>query len=157
MREMELEAFATLVFSTGAMSASVTFHLPLIALHLPLWVCVPLYHRFFYWIGDRETEQHLLYGILPDAPSHCSVNTSKVPQTDPFLTFLLSLSHSFTRHVNIVTSIAFSNSQDWRHLFCRRTSHARNKEKSLPEKLFAKRHGVWLLHTQNCSKKRIKK
>lgn len=121
-REMELEAFATLVFSTGAMSASVTFNLPLIAFHwkvapASLGMCSSVPLIFF---TEQETErekQRLLYGILPDAPSHCSVNTSKVPQTDPFLTFLLSLSHSFTRHVNIVTSIAFSNSQDWRHLF----------------------------------------
>ncbi len=124
-REMELEVFILSLLSTyptGAMPASVIFNLPLIAFHwkvalASLGICSSLPLIFF---TEQETErerEHLLCGISSDAPSHCSVNTSKVPQTDPFLTCLLSLSQSFTRHVNIVTSIAFGNSQDWRHLF----------------------------------------
>lgn len=120
---MELDVFAALQSSpTGAMPASVTFNLPLIAFHwkvapASLGMCssVPL----IFLLNRRQRERG----------STCSVGFLLTPHLTAlsiprrchrqilFSLFLLSLSHSYTRHVNIVTSIAFVNSQDWCHLF----------------------------------------
>lgn len=124
MREMELEAFATLVFSTGAMSASLTFNLPLIAFHwkvapASLGMCssVPL---IFFLLNRRQRERGNTCSMgffLTPRLTALSIPQRCHRQILFSLFCSLSLSHSFTRHVNIVTSIAFSNSQDWRHLF----------------------------------------
>lgn len=156
-------------FSRTCARPTVTFILPLLSFQLKAHAsCTWLFGYVFlgcidfHWTQNREKERkreslarwdstwrlasllcQYLKGATDISFSH-------------FCSFSLTLSLFVTLHVNVVTSIALGNSQDWRHLFIEECPMPDiKKNRYLRKSCAARRYRLWLLHTQNASQKKM--